>query len=200
MAGLAFLVRLVQPSGSSFLSMQLGDFSQYILLFGAGVLAARREWLLKLPFASGVRWLVFTLTAGLVVWFTILVTGGALAGNTKAYSGGWYWQSAAINLWESFTCVGFCFGLLALFKQYFNSQGRVARFLSANAFSVYVFHPAVVILAARALYRVALDPLIKFLIVTCAGVVITFTLSALLFRRIPLLLGILQRDLVARVA
>ncbi len=192
MTALTFLVRLLQPSGSSFLKMQLGDFSQYVLLFSAGVLVARGQWLLKLPFASGMRWLVFTLTAGFAAWLATLITGGALAGNTKAYSGGWYWQSAAINVWGSFTCVGFCFGLLTLFRRYFNSQGRLARFLSANAFSVYVFHPPIVILATRALYGIPVDPLIKFLIVTCAGVVFTFVLSALLFRRIPLLRRILH--------
>lgn len=138
------------------------------------------------------RWLVFTLTAGFAAWLAILVTGGALAGKTKAYSGGWYWQSAAINLWESFTSVGFCFGLLTLFKRYFNSQGHLARFLSESAFSVCEFNPPIVILAARFLYGMPLDPLIKFLLVTCAGVVVTFALSALVFRRIPLLRRILQ--------
>lgn len=192
MAASMFLIRLVQPSGSSFFNMQLGDFSQYVLLFSAGVLAARGQWLLKLPFVPGMRWLVVTLTAGFAAWLAILIAGGALAGNTKSYSGGWYWQSAAINLWESFSCVGFCFGLLTLFRRCFHSQGRLARFLSANAFSVYVFHPPVVILSARALYGISFDPLIKFLIVTWAGVVITFVLSALLFRRIPLLRSILQ--------
>jgi hypothetical protein len=191
MATLTFLVRLVQPAGSSFLNMQLGDFSQYTLLFSAGVLAGRTQWLLNLSFASGMRWLTFTAMAGFAAWIAILITGGALQGNAKAYSGGWHWQSAAINLWESFTCVGFCFGLLALFRRKVDSQGRLARFLSDNAFSVYVFHPPVVIIAARALYGLSLDPLLKFVIVTCVGVVVTFALSDLVFRRIPLLRSIL---------
>lgn len=191
MATLTFLVRLVQPAGSSFLNMQLGDFSQYILLFSAGVLAGRTQWLLNLSFASGMRWLTLTAMAGFGSWITILITGGALQGNAKAYSGGWHWQSAAINLWESFTCVGFCFGLLALFSRKFDSQGRLARFLSDNAFGVYVFHPPVVIVAARGLYGVPLDPLLKFVIVTCVGVMVTFALSGLVFRRIRFLRSIL---------
>ncbi len=191
MATLTFLVRLVQPAGSSFLNMQLGDFAQYILLFSAGVLAGRRRWLTNLSFAPGMRWLTITVTAGFAAWIAILITGGALQGNARAYSGGWHWPSAAINLWESFTCVGFCFGLLALFSYKFDSQGPLARFLSYNAFSVYVFHPPVVIIAARALYGVSLDPLLKFVIVTCVSTFVTFALSGLLFRRIPLLRSIL---------
>jgi hypothetical protein len=149
MAALTFLVRL---GGSlTVLNMHLGDFPQYILLFTAGILAARGHWLSMLRFLSGIRWMLFTLSTGFLAWFAIIVTGGALQYGTHAYSGGWHWQSASINLWESFTCVGVCFGLLVIFRDHFNTQGRVAKFLSDNAFSVYVFHPPLVILGARLL-------------------------------------------------
>lgn len=191
MAALTFLVRLAMPPGRSFLNMQLGDFPQYVLLFAAGIYASRGGWLLKLPFAAGMRWLTLALTVGVAAWLTIVVTGGALHGNTKAYSGGWYWQSAAINTWEAFTGVGLCFGLLVLYREKCNFQGRVASFVSENAFSVYVFHPPVVIFFARILYGVSWYPLVKFVILTCTSTAATFALSAWVFRRIPLLRSIL---------
>lgn len=191
MAALTFFVRLAMPAGSSFLNMQLGDFPQYILLFAAGIYAGRGGWLVKLPFASGVRWLALALTVGVAAWLMILITGGALHGNTKAYSGGLYWQSAAINTWEAFAGVGLCFGLLVLFREKVNSQGRLGRFLSDNAFSVYVFHPPVVIAFARIFYDAAWNPLAKFVVLTCASAAVTFALSAWVFRRIPLLRSIL---------
>jgi len=42
-----------------------------------------------------------------------------------------------------------CLGLLTLFRDRFNRQGAVARFLSANAFAVYVFHAPVLIALAQ---------------------------------------------------
>jgi glucans biosynthesis protein C len=191
MASLTFLVRLVMPSGASFLNMHLGDFPQYILLFGAGILAARGSWLLKLNSSSGIRWLMIVLPAGFVAWFIILKEGGAFAGNGTAYSGGWHWQGMCMNLWESFTCIAMCYGLLVIFREAFNRQGWLAMFMSDNAFSVYVFHPPIVILAARMLHSLILPSILKFLTLTCIGVVMSFALSAVVFRRIPLLHRIL---------
>ncbi len=128
MAVSTFVVRLVQPANTTFLNMHLGDFPQYVLLFGAGVLAARQGWLPRLPFSTGMRWLVVALPAGFAAWLTILYAGGGLAGNTRPYLGGWYWQSAAINLWESFTGIALCFGLLVLFRENSIRTGRSRSF------------------------------------------------------------------------
>jgi glucan biosynthesis protein C len=191
MAAFTFLVRLVLPSGTSFLNMHLADFPQYVLLFGAGIVAARRRWLMKLSFQSGIRWLVIVLPVGFVAWLVILGAGGALKGNGAAYSGGWHWQSASMNLWESFTCVAMSYGLLVIFRGKFNAQGRLAKFLSENAFSVYVFHPPIVVLAARILHCFSWPAIPKFVALTGIAVVLSFVLSAAVFRRIPLLRGIL---------
>jgi fucose 4-O-acetylase-like acetyltransferase len=191
MASLTFFVRLMMPSGTSLLNMHLGDFPQYILLFGAGILAARGRWLLKLSSSSAIRWLMIVLPAGFVAWFITLRAGGAFAGNGAAYSDGWHWQAMCLNLWESFTCVAMCYGLLVIFREVFKRQGRLAKFMSDNAFSVYVFHPPIVILAARMQHNLMLPPIVKFLTLTCMGVVMSFALSAVVFRRIPLLRRIL---------
>ena len=149
MASLTFLIRLVMPSGTSLLNMHLGDFPQYILLFIAGINAARRRWMHSLNSSLGIRWLMIVLPAGFVAWLVILKEGGAFAGNASAYSGGWHWQAICINLWESLSCVAICYGIMVIFREVFNQQGRLAKFMSDNAFSVYVFHPPIVILTAR---------------------------------------------------
>jgi surface polysaccharide O-acyltransferase-like enzyme len=186
-----FLVRLVLPSGFSLLNMHLGDFPQYVLLFAAGTIAGRDGWLSKISYSSGLQWLAIVLPIGFAGWLTLLIAGGALNGNRRAFSGGWHWQSAAMNVWESFTCVALCFGLLAVFRRHANSQGRIAKFLSDNAFAVYVFHPVFVIGAARSMHGLEWHPLVKFVMLTAIAVVLSFAASALLFRRIPLLQRIL---------
>jgi len=186
-----FIVRLVLPSGASFLNMHLPDFPQYILLFTAGILTARRQWLFKFSFRTGIRWLLVILPVGFAAWLMIVVGGGALEGQGRAYSGGWHWQSAAMNAWESFTCIALCFGLLVLFRERFNSQPRVAKFLSDNAFSVYVFHPVFVIAVARALHGIPWPPVIKFVLLTATAALLSLVASAAVFRRIPVLHRIL---------
>ncbi len=60
-----------------------------------------------------------------------------------------------------------------------------------NAFSVYVFHPPIVILAARILRGCTWLPILEFIILTGMGVAVTFALSAAVFRRTPILRNIL---------
>ena len=91
----------------------------------------------------------------------------------------------------SFTCVEVCYGLLVIFRETLDRQGPLAKFLSDNAFSVYVFHPPIVILAARILRGCTWLPILKFIILTGMGVAVTFALSAALFRRTPILRNIL---------
>lgn len=191
MAAARFLLRLVLPANASFLNMHLGDFAQYILLFAAGIVAARRDWLHTLPLSSGLRWLLLVLPLGFVGWLALLATGGALSGGFDAYVSGWHWQGAALSLWESFTCVAISYGVLVLYRTKFNTHGPWARFLSDNAFSVYVFHPPIVIIGARLLHGFEWPPLVKFLTLTIVSTITTFALSAVLFRRIPILRSIL---------
>jgi glucan biosynthesis protein C len=183
LAAATFLVRLGRPP--ILLNMHLGDFAQYILMFTAGILAAGRQWLSKWSFQLGITWLVLVTTLGLAAWLAIIVMGGALEGHADFYSGGWHWQSAALDSWESFTCVGMSLGLLVVFRENLNCQGRLAKLASDSAFSVYVFHPPVVIALARALHLVPLHPLLKFVVLTFSATVTSFVLSAVIFRRVP---------------
>jgi fucose 4-O-acetylase-like acetyltransferase len=181
MAVCTFLIRAPRPP--TFLNMHLGDFAQYILLFAAGICATRGRWLPELPFSLGMRWLAVVMPIGFVAWLGLVTR--------HAPFGGWHWQAAAFSVWESFSCVAICVGLLVLFRQKFNSQGPVSKFLSDNAFSVYVFHPPIVILGARMLHGVMWHPVLKFATLTAIGIIVSFALSAAVFRRIPLLRSIL---------
>ena len=177
----SFFVRALRPP--SFLNMHLTDFAQYILLFAAGIIAACGGWLAELPFSSGMRWLAVVLTLGFAVWLALVTN--------HAHLGGWHWTAAAFSTWESFTCVAISIGLIVLYRDKFNSQGPFSKFLSDNAFSVYVFHPPIVILGARLLHGVPWHPILKFAMLTAIAVVVSFALSAAVFRKIPLLRAIL---------
>ena len=186
-AAFAFYIRLVQPIGSSIMNMQLGYFSQYIVLFTVGIIASRKNWLVRIPYSFGMIWFKAALIVGSIFWLAIQILGGGLSGDFAKYEGGVYWQSAAYALWESFFCVGICLGLIVIFRQSFNVQGTFKKFMSDNYFSVYVFHPPILILVTLALREFAWHPIVKFTIACAIAVPLCFIVSHLVLRRIPLL-------------
>ncbi|HWQ19810.1 MAG TPA: acyltransferase family protein [Methanotrichaceae archaeon] len=187
----AFSIRQVLPIGTSVMNMQLCYFSQYIILFIIGVLAYRNNWLSRIPYSFGIAWFKISMIGGSIFWMAIIILGGGLSGDITRYSGGLYWQSAAYALWESFFCVGICLGIIVIFRERFNKQGKFTRFMSKNYFSVYLFHAPILILTALAFRDFSLHPLIKFLIVSAIAVPICFLASHLVFGRVPLLRRVL---------
>ena len=189
MAAATWLVRIVQPMGTAIWNMQLCYFAQYILLFAAGIHAYRHNWLTRVPRALGLRWLVLVLTAG-TVWFVGLLASALKFQWGDRIMGGLHWESAVFAGWEQFFCVGVCLGLIVLFREHWNIQPRTVRFLSDNAFAVYVFHPPVVIGAALALRSFHAPPVEKFCILSLIGIAVSFPLAAAL-RRVPVLRHVL---------
>ncbi|HZS62841.1 MAG TPA: acyltransferase family protein [Gemmatimonadaceae bacterium] len=177
-----FVVRGLWPDRSIF-NMHIGDFSQYVLLFSAGIIAARNGWLKTFPYKRGIRWMAIVLPVGFAAWLAIVQSG--------PIHDGWNWRSAAFSLWESITCVAISAGLIVLYREHADGQNALTRFLSRNAFAVYVFHPPFVILGARMLWDLAWPAIPKFVLLTVLATVTTFGASELVFRRIPVLRAIL---------
>ncbi len=191
-AAATFLVRIVQPSGTSVLNMQLGNFSQYIALFAVGIAAYRRNWLLRIPFSFGISWLWFALTGGVVLWIAILAASGVTRGGAPdKMFGGLHWESALFCLWEALFCMGVSLGLLVLFRDKFDVQGRFARFMSRNAFSAYLFHTPLLIAVTLALHKITAGAVTKFALASLLAVPLTFLASEYVFRRVPLLRQVL---------
>ena len=187
----SFLVRIPWPNGTSFYNMQFCYFSQYILFFIAGTMAYRRSWLTTLSRQTGLFWGRVGLIGGLVLWVALLAFGGAFSGQADAYKGGVHWQSLGLCLWESVAGVGLSLYCLVLFRSAFNRQGRLARWFSGNAFSVYVFHTPVLIAISLAIVGLHWPPLVKFVLLTLLSIAVTYSLSAWVIRKIPLLKKIL---------
>lgn len=183
--GLAgFLVRLWLPMMWSFepLNLQFPFFAQYIALFVVGLIAYRRDWLLGLPETRGRLWLVIAVVMILLFW--PLALAGGMDKGIEPFAGGWHWQALAYALWESFLCLGTCIGLVYLFRRYANRQGRLAAFLSPNAYTAYLIHGPLITALAYAVRDVALYPLLKWGLVALVAIPLSFGLSSLI-RKLP---------------
>lgn len=180
-----FLVRLVQPIGTAVFNMQLCYFSQYIILFSLGIIAYRHDLLINLPFKLGMFWFKLALWIGIPGWGLLMLFGGALT-NWTPFAGGLYWQAAGYAIWESFFCVGVCLGLLVLFRDKYNIQGRLSWFLSENAFGVYVFHTPLMVGITMLVRGIVIYPVLKMLLASMIVLPVCFGFSYLI-RKIPLL-------------
>lgn len=186
-----FLVRIPWPNGTSFYNMQLCYFPGYIVAFIAGTFAYRQGWLSTLPKKTGLFWGRVGLIGGLVLWMALLIFGGAFKGQKASYSGGLHWQSAGLCLWEAMCGVGLSLYFLVLFREKFNAQGKWARFFSDNAFAVYVFHPPILIGISLLMRGLHWMPLLKFGALTILSIAVSYSISAMFLRKIPLLRRIL---------
>ncbi len=98
-------------------------------------------------------------------------------GKSSLINGGLNLPAAVFAFWESLFCVAVIIGLIGIFKERFNVGRPGARFLSEQAFGVYVFHAPVLIAITIAVKGITLHPLLKFCFVSVLGVTASFAVS-----------------------
>jgi len=128
---------------------------------------------------------------GGAAWFAILLISIGMKAPPGPYNGGLHWQSALITTWEALFSVGVCLGLIVIYRDRLNAQGRLARLLSANAFAVYVLHPPVLVGISRALRAWPAQPVMKFAAVAGITTVAAFAV-AIAARQAPCIKRVLQ--------
>ncbi len=179
-----FLTRIVFPIGTNILNMQLCFFPQYIVLFILGIFFFRKNLLLNIPYKLGMTWFKYTLVLGLLFWLGMTILGNAAEKGLEPFAGHFSWGNAAYSFWESFFCVGVCLGLIVWFRDKFNRQGSFGKFLSDNAFGVYVFHTPLLVFISMLMKDVAMYPFFKYLIVAITTIPVCF-LASYIIRKIP---------------
>jgi glucan biosynthesis protein C len=188
---LSFVVRIWWPQYDYYrpLNLPLGYLLQYVCFFVLGIVAYRRNWLDKVTPRMGRDWALVALLATLPFYGVVIPygLGGGTAGGHAGIelAGGLHWLSLAYTLWESFVIVGVCLGLLVLFRERLNHQGRLAKGMAASVYTVYLIHPVVLVGFAYAFHVVALYPLLKWAIAVLVTIPLCFLVS-LAIRKIPL--------------
>jgi glucan biosynthesis protein C len=171
------------------ITLMLAFFPQYLLMFPAGILAYRNDWLNRLPAGSLKMWAIL---AGVMVVavFPLFALGGALDGNTDVFFSGLSWQSAATNLWIALACVSISMTLILWLRGRSQRQGQVMKAVSASTFAAYLIHPLVLVPITFGLSFVVFHPLAKWTLVSALAVSGSFAV-AIVLRRIPGLKAIL---------
>ncbi len=186
MAASTFLVRIAVTEDAAVLNVHPGDFPQYALMFAAGAFGYRGGWMTGLPERFCIRWASATLVPAVPLFAALLLFGGALQGQTAQYVGGFNLVSAGKCLWEALVCVGMGLLVLGVYRRNFDRQSEVARWLSDNAFGVYLIHPPILIGFAILLHGLGLHPVAKAAILTLLAAIGSFAASAFVLRNSPL--------------
>ncbi|MFA6409728.1 MAG: acyltransferase family protein [Gammaproteobacteria bacterium] len=183
----AFAIRLVFPIGSAFLGLQFCFFAAYIVMFTLGIIAYQKNLFARISYQLGIKWLIAAFAIGTPIW--ILVLHFAIsAKNTISPSvfGGWHLLALGNAFRESFFCVAVIIALIGIFQARFNTQNTLQKFLSTNAFGVYVFHAPIVVATTLLFKNMPWPPLTKFAIVACIAVPASFCVSHII-RTVPIL-------------
>jgi glucans biosynthesis protein C len=171
----AFAIRLIYPVGTGILGLQFGYFPSYILLFFIGIVSYRNNWLESISPAILKVWKRITIIAVPIFPIGLILTG-ALNGPLMV-NGGLNSQAIIYAFWEPFVCIGMCLLLLSFFEKKYNQMTYLFKWLSENAFTVYILHPPVIVSWSLLLHTLAIPAICKFVIVSILSLVITFTLA-----------------------
>ncbi|MFE3451907.1 DUF1435 family protein [Nonomuraea sp. NPDC059194] len=174
LAVVTFAWRLVVPVGLYVPVLGLptpSHLPQYASMFALGVLAHRRGWFATLSRRAG-RLGFAAASAGTLVLLPVrFMTGGALADLAQA-------------AWEAVFAVGMIIGLLVLFRERFNTQGARGRFLSEQAYTVYIIHPVVLVALTYAFAWLHTAAVVTFAVVSALALPLCWGI-AYLVRSLP---------------
>jgi glucans biosynthesis protein C len=183
----AYLLRIPISLNAQVLGFpSLFDLPQYLSFFIIGTVAARGDWLRKMPDSMAKRFFEIALVASA----TLLVL--ALIG-TVVTSLGWgslvgygSLSSAFYALWDSAFAVGMSMFAIAYFRRHFDHPGRLWSFASKNFYGAFILQaPVIVTVAAILLSTLNIESLLKFGLAAVMIVPLTWAL-AYLVKKIPL--------------
>lgn len=181
MAFISFIVRIWAPEyyWTPFSLMEPFHITQYVMLFIAGIIAFREGWIDAIPQTTGKLW------SGVAMFFVITLPVIVIVTQDTQFSGGLTLASLIGSIWEAFMGVSICIALLAFFKKRFNSDNPVTKAFARDTFTVYLIHIPIVVFLQYTLIGIAVDSLIKFMIVGSIGVLLSFAFSHVIIRRMP---------------
>jgi len=169
LAVVTVLWRLAVPNGTYVPVLGLptpGYLPQYAAMFTVGVLAYRRDWLSGLTRRAG-------RCAGVTAVAAVVVLGPVAYVLTSGFA-----ADVAIAVFEAVIATAMVIGLLVLFRDRVALHGRWARFLSANAFAVYVLHAVVLTALGIALAGLVAPAVVKAAVLGALGLPLCWAFAA----------------------
>ena len=183
----AYLLRIIVPINAQVLSFpSLFDLPQYLSFFLIGTVAARGDWLRKMPDAMAKCFFEIALVASATLLILAIIGTDVSSLGWGSLVGYGSLSSAIYALWDSTFAVGMSMFAIAYFRRHFDHPGRLWSLASKNFYAVFILQaPVIVTVAAVLLTSVHIESLLKFGLAAVIIVPSTWAL-AYLVKRIPL--------------
>lgn len=153
-----------------FIRVQFADVPRDLSFFIIGAVAYRYDWLSTFSRKAGLVWLLVGVGAA-ALWYAYDL------GLKQVWPIGDTAMAVIYPTWESVLCCGMCIGLTVLFREVFDTQGRLGKAMAQSQYAAYIFHVPFVLLFQFLVIGLALLPLAKFALVTPVSVPATFLFS-----------------------
>jgi len=180
-----FLVRIFFSIDEFPLGLPIPFIFQYTMMFSAGVIIVRYDWIKKMT-KSNVKVWVIIIVAAFVLFFLYAIPSLGFDTDYSVVMGGFNLHALLFALVENIICIGMIFVLLKIFYAKFNKQGKILQNLSSSAFYIYLIHPPVLVLVSLAFASVSLIPVIKLAIVFPLTVIFCYMISHFILEKIHL--------------
>jgi surface polysaccharide O-acyltransferase-like enzyme len=174
-----FIVRIWFPIDTWVFSVQPAHMSRYFFSFLVGILAYRGDWFSNLSRSQAGFWGKVAFVNAIILPITIVLASSG-GGGLDVFMGGLTWQSLFNSIWESVSFMSIVIWLLHFFRNRFNGQGTILRWMSPNVFAAYIFHQIVVVLVMIPLLGFSWPSVLKFVLVSVISVPLCFLVSFLI--------------------
>lgn len=182
LALLLFAVRIVSPPGdwALFHLFEPARLPAYAAMFLAGIIAYRNGWLDQIPVSAAKIWGAAAIVAILLAPLIIIFVGDG----QDLWAHGFSLASLVVSAWDALLCIGISVSLLVLFREKFNSRGKVLKAMAEDSFAVYLIHPFILMVIQGILLSIDIHPLVKVVLVGIIGLPLCFSLAHLI-RKMP---------------
>jgi glucan biosynthesis protein C len=182
--GLSFFIRLAYPIGREFWHLQLAFFPQYILLFAAGIVAARKGWL-NAPLERYIPACRQCFGIGVSLLPILLLWALKAERDIDYLKGGWNAGTFALCVAEGLICLSAIIRLLVFFRTRWNEPHPLWSILARNSYGAYFIHPPVAVTLAMLFRDVPLPLILKFPLVAILSVTGSVVVSEWVLRKLP---------------
>jgi glucans biosynthesis protein C len=179
-----FVIRMYLPGYMQIFYLRLGNYADYIAFFAAGIWGYRNKWLDKLSDRAGLQWTLITALA--VILYGAFVIHSWASHESLSYLRGGASVKTFITTWiGTHIAVGISISFIYLFRKFLNAQPGILKIMAAEAYSVFIFHPPIVIAATYAIHCLSLQPFLKFIMGYTLSTILCFLVCRYIVRKIP---------------
>lgn len=171
----SFVTRLVFPDGYSVINIQLSYMPQYVFYFLAGTVMGAGRVVQLAASQRVLPWLIpsVLMMAGLMIALAILL-------DTKPFVGGVNPYAIYYSMIQGFMSVALSIVALVLCYRHANHRAWWSGFLSKGAYGAFFIHAPVLVGLTLLLQPISVMPMLKFVLLGCLGVPLSFVLGNML--------------------